>query len=191
MPKNAHPAFSEIHFGETRSCPIAFLKRMKMKNGGGFYFLVTEIVRSQGEKWCWCQLKKGRNENHPQSPCDHAAPWYRSTHFLSLGNIESFGTGGAFSGFSVDCCARDEFLGSGDHPSSRFPPRHCPSIVHDAINRIPPAPPLHFIPTSEQSVRFTFLGRYDGLIGPSHDRAPSLASMGSKDLLALDDPTPQ
>ncbi|KAI9513342.1 hypothetical protein F5148DRAFT_1372628 [Russula earlei] len=115
---------------------------------------------------------------------------YRSTRSLSMGNIDSFGAGGAFLD-SVSTTApetRRKSLGSthelGDYQSYRPLPRHRPSSVHDAIDRIPVAPPLHSIPFPAQSVRSASPGPNDGLVGPSRDRASSLASMGSRGLLA-------
>jgi hypothetical protein len=142
-------------------------------------------------------------------PNPHAttqASAYRSTRSLSLGNLDSFGTGGAFldSPSTAPPDTRRRSLGSalelGNHLSSQLPPGQRPSTIHDAITRIPAAPPLHSIPFPAQSVRSASPGPNDGLTGPSRDRAGSLASMGSRDLLAeteempnpfvLDPPTP-
>ncbi|KAI0005068.1 hypothetical protein BJV74DRAFT_323611 [Russula compacta] len=126
-------------------------------------------------------------------PNPHAttqASSYRSTRSLSVGNIDSFGTGGAFLD-SVSTAAPDgrrRTVGSaqelGDYGYYRPPPRQRPLSTHDVIDRIPPAPPLHSIPFPTQSIRSVSPGPNDGLIRHSHDRAQSLGSMGSKDLLA-------
>jgi len=115
---------------------------------------------------------------------------YRSTRSLSLGNIDAFGAGGAFldSESTTDTPeVRRRSLGSalelGQYQSYRPPPRQRPSSVHDAIDRIPTAPPLHSIPFPTQSVRSASPGPNDRLGGSSRDRRGSLASMGSKDLL--------
>ncbi len=139
--------------------------------------------------------KKGK-EKVTALPNPHAttqASSYRSTRSLSMGNLESFGTGGAFldspSTVTPDH-ARRKSLGSalelGNQQSSGLPTRQRPSTMHDAIDRLPAAPPLHSIPFPTQSVRSASPGPYDGLTGPSRDRAPSLdlGSVGSKDLLA-------
>lgn len=142
-------------------------------------------------------------------PNPHAttqASSYRSTRSLSLGNLDSFGTGGAFldSPSTAVPDTRRRSLGSAleleSHLSAQLPPGQRPSTIHDAITRIPAAPPLHSIPFPAQSVRSVSPGPHDGFTGPSRDRAASLASMGSRDLLAeaeedpnpfvLDPPTP-
>jgi len=122
---------------------------------------------------------------------------YRSTRSLSLGNIDAFGAGGAFldSESTTDTPeVRRRSLGSalelGQYQSYRPPPRQRPSSVHDAIDRIPTAPPLHSIPFPTQSVRSASPGPNDRLDGSSRDRRGSLASMGSKDLLAESEEKP-
>lgn len=139
-------------------------------------------------------------------PNPHAttqASSYRSTRSLSMGNLDSFGTLDP-PPTAVQDPARRRSLGSslelGNQQSSRLPTRQRPSSIHDAIARIPAAPPLHSIPFPTQSVRSASPGPYDGLTGPSRDRAPSMGSIGSKDLLseadekqnpfALDPPAP-
>lgn len=128
-------------------------------------------------------------------PNPHAttqASSYRSTRSMSMGNLDSFGTGGAFLDSASNHApeARRRSLGSamelGDHPSSELTPRQRPSTFHDAIDRIPTVHPLHSIPFPTQSVRSASPGPYDGL-GPSRDRAQSLASMGSRDIFAEED----
>jgi hypothetical protein len=123
-------------------------------------------------------------------PNPHAttqASSYRSTRSLSMGNLDSFGTLDSPSP-AVPDHARRRSLGSalelGNQQASRLPTRQRPSSIHDAIDRIPAAPPLHSIPFPTQSLRSTSPGPYDGFTGPSRDRAPSMGSMGSKDLLA-------
>ena len=139
---------------------------------------------------------KGEKVKVTALPNPHAtpqAPAYRTTRSLSLGNIDAFGAGGAFldSASTADAPAaemRRRSLGSalelGQYQNYRHPPRQRPSSIHDAIDRIPTAPPLHSIPFPAQSVRSASPGPNDGLIGSSRDRRGSLASMGSKDLLA-------
>ena len=125
-------------------------------------------------------------------PNPHAIPQasYRSTRSLSVGNIDSFGTGGAFldSASTAAPDGRRRTVASaqelGDYGDYRPPPRQRPLSTHDAIDRIPHAPPLHSIPFPTQSIRSVSPGPNDGLIRPSHDRTQSLGSMGSKDLLA-------
>jgi hypothetical protein len=132
---------------------------------------------------------KGK-ENVTALPNPHAttqASSYRSTRSLSMGNLDSFGTLDSPPTVVPDH-ARRKSLGSalelGNQQSSRLPTRQRPSSIHDAIDRIPAAPPLHSIPFPTQSVRSASPGPYDGFSGPSRDRAPSMGSMGSKDLLA-------
>jgi hypothetical protein len=141
-------------------------------------------------------------------PNPHAttqASSFRSARSLSMGNIDAFGSGGAFldSPSTVAPDARRKSLGStvelGDYQSYR-PPRQRPSSSHDAIDRLPATPPLHSIPFPSRSVRSLSPGPNDGLIGQSRDRSSSLGSMGSRDLLteaeekpnpfALDPPPP-
>ena len=126
-------------------------------------------------------------------PNPHAstqASSYRSTRSLSLGNIDAFGTGGAFldSPSTATPEMRRRSLGSalelGDSQPYRPPPPQRPATLHDAIDRIPAAPPLHSIPFPAQSVRSVSPGPNDGLIGQPRDRRSSLASMGSRDLIA-------
>ena len=127
-------------------------------------------------------------------PNPHAttqASAYRSTRSLSMGNIDS-----AF----IDSASvptqetRRRSLGSAlelaEHSSSELTPRQRPSTIHDAIGRIQAAPPLHSIPFPTQSVRSASPGPYDGLTGPSRDRAQSVGSMGSRDLLAEEEELP-
>ena len=138
--------------------------------------------------------KKSKGEKVTALPNPHAttqASAYRSTRSLSLGNIDAFGAGGAFldSAPTTDTPEmRRRSLGSalelGQYQSYRPPPRQRPSSVHDAIDRIPTAPPLHSIPFPSQSVRSASPGPNDRLNGSYRDRRGSLASMGSKDLLA-------
>lgn len=123
-------------------------------------------------------------------PNPHAttqASSYRSTRSLSMGNIDSFGTLDPPSTVVPDY-ARRRSLGSalelGIQQPSRLATSQRPSTIHDAIDRIPAAPPLHSIPFPTQSVRSASPGPYDGFTGPSRDRAPSMGSMGSKELLA-------
>ena len=137
---------------------------------------------------------KGK-ENVTALPNPHAttqASSYRSTRSLSMGNLDSFGTLDSPSP-AVPDHARRKSLGSalelGNQQASRLPTRQRPSSIHDAIDRIPAAPPLHSIPLHSipfptQSVRSASPGPYDGFTGPSRDRAPSMGSMGSRDLLA-------
>jgi hypothetical protein len=147
----------------------------KEKDGGG--------KKSKGEKVKIASLP------NPHTSTQVSA--YRSTRSLSLGNIDAFGAGGAFldSASTADTPEmRRRSLGSahelGQYQSYRPPPRQRPSSLHDAIDRIPAAPPLHYVPFPTQSVRSASPGPIDGLNGPSRDRRGSLASMGSKDLLA-------
>ena len=144
-------------------------------------------------------------------PNPHAATQassYRAVRSLSMGNLDSFGAGGAFLD-SVPTAAppdrRRRSLGSalelGDYQQGRPPllPQR-PSSAHDAIDRIPPAPPLHSVPFPMQSVRSASPGPNDGFASPSRERRMSSASMGSKGLLseveelpnpfALEPPTP-
>jgi hypothetical protein len=123
-------------------------------------------------------------------PNPHAttqASSYRSTRSMSMGNLDSFGALDSMSTVVPDH-ARRRSLGSalelGNQQPSRLPTRQRPSSVHDVIDRIPAAPPLHSIPFPTQSVRSASPGPYDGLTGPSRDRAPSMGSMGSRDILA-------
>ena len=148
---------------------------------------------------------KGK-ENITALPNPHAttqASSYRSTRSMSMGNLDSFGTLDPLA-TAVPDHARRRSLGSalelGNQQSSRLPTRQRPLTVHDAIDRIPAAPPLYSVPFPTQSVRSVSPGPYDGLASPSRDRAPSMGSMGSRDLLAeaeekpnpfaLDPPTP-
>ena len=131
---------------------------------------------------------KGK-ENVTALPNPHAttqASSYRSTRSMSMGNLDSFGALDSPS-TAVPDHARRRSLGSalelGNQQFSRPPTRQRPLTIHDAIERIPAAPPLHSIPFPTQSVRSASPGPYDGL-GPSRDRAPSMGSLGSKDLLA-------
>jgi hypothetical protein len=131
---------------------------------------------------------KGK-ENVTALPNPHAttqASAYRSTRSMSMGNLDSFGTLDSPPTVVPDH-ARRKSLGSalelGNQQSSQLPTRQRPSTIHDAIDRIPAAPPLHSIPFPTQSVRSASPGPYDGL-GPSRDRAPSMGSMGSRELLA-------
>jgi hypothetical protein len=137
--------------------------------------------------------KSKRKEKVTALPNPHAstqASSYRSTRSMSMGNIDAFGGGGAF--LDADSTGTPEMrrrsLGSalelGEYNSYRPPPRQRPSSAHDAIDRIPTAPPLHSIPFPSQSVRSASPGPIDGFIGHSRDRRSSLASMGSRDLLA-------
>ena len=126
----------------------------------------------------------------PNPHANTQASSYRSTRSMSMGNIDAFGAGGAF--LDSDSAATPEMrrrsLGSalelGDYKPHRPLPRQRPSSTHDAIDRIPSAPPLHSIPFPSQSVRSTSPGPIDGLIGQSRDRRSSFASMGSRGLLA-------
>jgi hypothetical protein len=132
---------------------------------------------------------KGK-ENVTALPNPHAttqASSYRSTRSMSMGNLDSFGTLDSPSAAIADH-ARRRSLGSalelGNLQSSQLPTRQRPSTIHDAIDRIPAAPPLHSVPFPTLSVRSTSPGPYDGLTGPSRDRAASMGSMGSRELLA-------
>ncbi|KAI0307110.1 hypothetical protein B0F90DRAFT_1851430 [Multifurca ochricompacta] len=126
-------------------------------------------------------------------PNPHAstqAASYRSVRSLSMGNLDSFGVGGAFLD-SVSTVApemRRRSLGSalelGDHQPFPSPLRQRPSSTHDAIDRIAPTPPLHSVPFPLLSTRSASPGPADGLTGPSRERATSSASMGSRGLLA-------
>ena len=137
---------------------------------------------------------KGEKVKVTSLPNPHATtrvPAYRSTRSLSLGNIDAFGAGGAFldSAPTTDTPEmRRRSLGSalelGQYQSYRPPPRQRPSSTHAAIDRIPTAPPLHSIPFPTQSVRSASPGPIDRLNGTPRDRRGSLASLGSRDLLA-------
>ncbi|KAH9977723.1 hypothetical protein BGW80DRAFT_1435453 [Lactifluus volemus] len=105
-------------------------------------------------------------------PATHVAP-YLSGRSQSMGNLDSFGAGGAFLD-SPTTETRPRSLSAavdlGEYQSYR-PPRHQrPSSTHDAIDRLPVTPPLHSIPFPVQSVRSASPGPIDG--------------MGSKGLLA-------
>ena len=132
---------------------------------------------------------KGK-ENVQALPNPHAttqASSYRSTRSMSMGNIDSFGTLASPSTALPDH-ARRRSLGSaldlGNQHTSRLPTRQRPLTVHDAIDRLQVAPPLYSVPFPTQSVRSVSPGPYDGLASPSRDRAPSMGSMGSRELLA-------
>jgi hypothetical protein len=119
------------------------------------------------------------------------APSYRSGRSQSMGNMDSFGAGGAFldSVSTVPLDTRRKSLGSamelGDEYQSYRPPRHQrPSSIHDAIDRLPATPPLHSIPFPVQSVRSASPGPIDGFNVTSRERATSSASLGSRDHLA-------
>jgi hypothetical protein len=119
-------------------------------------------------------------------PATHVAP-YLSGRSQSMGNLDSFGAGGAFLD-SPTTETRPRSLSAavdlGEYQSYR-PPRHQrPSSTHDAIDRLPVTPPLHSIPFPVQSVRSASPGPIDGFNVPSRERAASFASMGSKGLLA-------
>ena len=143
-------------------------------------------------------------------PNPHAATQacsYRAVRSLSMGNLDSFGAGGVFldSASTASPDRRRRSLGSalelGDHQQVRPPliPQR-PSSFHDAIDRIPAAPPLHSVPFPVQSVRSVSPGPNDGFVSPSRERPMSSASMGSKGLFseveerpnpfAIDPPTP-
>lgn len=158
--------------------------------------LSSFIPKEKGSK------NKGKEDVTPL-PNPHAttqASSYRSTRSMSMGNLDSLDPPSA----AVPDHARRRSLGSalelGNQQSSRLPTRQRPSTMHDAIDRIPAAPPLYSVPFPTQSVRSASPGPYDGLASPSRDRAPSMGSMGSRDLLAeaeekpnpfeLDPPTP-
>ena len=125
-------------------------------------------------------------------PNPHAttqAPLHRSGRSQSMGNLDTFGAGGAFldSASTVPPETRRMSLGPamelGENPSYRSPRPQRPSSTHDLIDRLPAAPPLHSVPFPMQSVRSASPGPMDGFNVPSRERATSSASMGSRDLL--------
>jgi hypothetical protein len=125
-------------------------------------------------------------------PATQVSP-YRSGRSQSMGNLDSFGAGGAFLD-SPSTMTRPRSLSAavdlGEFQSYR-PPRHQrPSSTHDAIDRLPATPPLHSIPFPVQSVRSASPGPIDGFNVPSRERAASSASMGSRDLLAESEELP-
>lgn len=151
---------------------------------------------------------KDKVETLPNPHAATQASSYRAVRSMSMGNLDAFGAGGAFLD-SVSTTASDmrrRSLGSalelGDYQQVRPPllPQR-PSSIHDAIDRIPAAPPLHSIPFPMQSVRSASPGPIDGFVSPSRERPMSSASMGSKGLLsdaeekpnpfAIDPPTPE
>jgi hypothetical protein len=146
---------------------------------------------------------KDKIETLPNPHAATQASSYRAVRSLSMGNLDSFGAGGAFldSPSTASPDRRRRSLGSalelGDYQQGRPPllPQR-PSSTHDAIDRIPAAPPLHSVPFPVQSVRSASPGPIDGFVSPSRERPMSSASMGSKGLLyeepnpfALDPPT--
>lgn len=125
-----------------------------------------------------------------------------------MGNLDSFGVGDAFldSASTTALERRRRSLGSalelGEYQQVRHPLlRQRPSSTHDAIYRIPTAPPLHSVPFPAQSVRSASPGPIDGFVGPSRERRMSSASIGSQGLLSdaeekpnpfvIDPPTPE
>lgn len=130
---------------------------------------------------------KDKVETLPNPHAATQASSYRSVRSLSLGNIDSFGAGGAFldSASTAAPERRRRSLGSalelGDYQQVRPPLLHLrPSSTHDAIDRIQVAPPLHSVPFPAQSVRSASPGPNDGFVGPSRERPMSSVSMGSK-----------
>ncbi|KAH9179632.1 hypothetical protein EDB89DRAFT_2217226 [Lactarius sanguifluus] len=136
------------------------------------------------------KARRGKNSKGKDKvetlPNPHAVTQsYRSVRSLSMGNLDSFGVGGAFldSPSTAAPERRRRSLGSalefGDYQQVRPPLlRQRRSSTHDAIDRIPVAPPLHSIPFPAQSVRSTSPGPNDGLVTPSRERPMSSASIG-------------
>lgn len=131
--------------------------------------------------------KNGKGKDKVETlPNPHAVTQsYRSVRSLSMGNLDSFGVGGAFldSPSTAAPERRRRSLGSalelGDYQQVRPPLlRQRRSSTHDAIDRIPLAPPLHSVPFPAQSVRSTSPGPNDGLVTPSRERPMSSASIG-------------
>ncbi|KAH9060886.1 hypothetical protein EDB87DRAFT_1561128 [Lactarius vividus] len=152
--------------------------------------------------------KNGKGKDKVETlPNPHAvtqASSYRSVRSLSMGNLDSFGVGGAFldSPSTAAPERRRRSLGSalelGDYQHVRPPLlRQRRSSTHDAIDRIPLAPPLHSVPFPAQSVRSTSPGLNDGLVTPSRERPISSASIGllseaeeKPNPFAIEPPTP-
>ncbi|KAI0068701.1 hypothetical protein BV25DRAFT_26769 [Artomyces pyxidatus] len=114
---------------------------------------------------------------------------YRSARSMSLGNMESFGAGGAFldSGSSTPPDVRRRSLGSAlDLPDDRQRPplRQQAASVHALIDSLPVTAPLHSVPFPSQSIRSVSPAPADdgGLRSSSQmrDRRYSTASMGSR-----------
>ncbi len=151
---------------------------------------------------------KDRVETLPNPHAATQASSYRSVRSLSLGNLDSFGVGGAFLDSESTAAPerRRRSLGSalelGDYQQVRPPLlRQRRSSTHDAIDRIPAAPPLHSVPFPAQSVRSASPGPNgpnDSFAGPSRERPMSSASIGllSEEVeempnpFAIDPPTP-
>jgi hypothetical protein len=151
---------------------------------------------------------KDKVETLPNPHAATQASSYRAVRSMSMGNLDAFGAGGAFldSASTTTPERRRRSLGSalelGDYQQVRQPlPPQRPSSTHDAIDRIPAAPPLHSVPFPMQSVRSASPGPIDGFVSPSRERPMSSASMGSKGLIydeeerpnpfAIDPPTPE
>ncbi|KAI0268203.1 hypothetical protein BC834DRAFT_868366 [Gloeopeniophorella convolvens] len=134
--------------------------------------------------------KKEKIDTLPNPHATTQASSYRSVRSMSMGNLDSFGAGGAFldSVSTAGADMRRRSLGSAldlvdQTPLQRPPLQQRPSSSHEVIDRIPPTPPLHSVPFPSQSVRSASPGPYDGIVGPSRERATSFASMGSRGLL--------
>ncbi|KAI9467069.1 hypothetical protein BJY52DRAFT_1423819 [Lactarius psammicola] len=147
---------------------------------------------------------KDKVETLPNPHAATQASSYRSVRSLSMGNLDAFGVGGAFLDSESTAAPerRRRSLGSalelGDYQQVRPPLLHQRrSSAHDAIDRIPAAPPLHSVPFPAQSVRSASPGPNDGFVGPSRERPISSASMGllseveeKPNPFAIDPPTP-
>ncbi|TFY81452.1 hypothetical protein EWM64_g2568, partial [Hericium alpestre] len=111
---------------------------------------------------------------------------HRTARSMSVGNLDSFGAGGAFldsvptsAPAPSEAHARHRSLGSaldtvGDNDPQRPPMRQRPQSTHALIESIPVTPPLHAVPFPSQSIR------------GCDARTVSNASLGSRMLLEND-----
>ncbi|KAI0053627.1 hypothetical protein FA95DRAFT_1552124 [Auriscalpium vulgare] len=146
------------------------------------------IPKEKGSKNSRKKEKYGLPNPHPNVPGNA----YRSARSMSMGNMDSFGAGGAFldSGAGPSDARRRSFGDALDINYAdpiRPPMRARAASAHALIDTLPVTPPLHSVPFPSRSVRSPSPAALDedGLRPGSraHERRYSSASMGSRGLL--------